>query len=56
MKRIPKQRTTFFFSATMPPAIQDLSNSLLHSPEKITITSQKPTLDNITQQVYHVKP
>lgn len=55
LKRIPKQRQTFFFSATMPKPIQDLADTLLHCPEKITIKSKKPTLDLVTQQVYHIK-
>lgn len=56
LKRIPAQRQTFFFSATMPKEIQALANSLLNNPEKIAIQSEKPTLQEITQQVYHVKP
>ena len=55
IKRVPKERQTFFFSATMPKPIQELANSLLHNPEKITIKSKKPTLEAIKQQVYHVK-
>jgi len=55
MKRIPTRRQTFFFSATMPKQIQELANSLLENPEKISIKSKKPTLDNIDQWVYHVK-
>lgn len=56
MKRIPDSKQTLFFSATMPKQIQELADSLLHSPEKISITSKKPTLLNIDQSVYHVKP
>lgn len=55
LKRIPKQRQTFFFSATMPKPIQELADTLLHCPEKIIIKSKKPTLDLVTQQVYHIK-
>lgn len=39
----------------MPKKIQELADSLLHCPERITIKSKKPTLEAITQQVYHVK-
>lgn len=56
MKRIPADRQTFFFSATMPREIQALANSLLNNPEKIAIVSKKITLPTINQQVYHVKP
>ncbi len=54
-KRVPKERQTFFFSATIPKAIRELADSLLHCPEKITIKAKKPTLDTIVQQVYHIK-
>jgi len=56
IKRIPQSKQTLFFSATMPREIRELSDSLLHSPEKISIKSKKPTLENIEQLVYHVKP
>jgi len=39
----------------MPEQIQKLADSLLDTPKKISITSEKPTLGAITQQVYHVK-
>lgn len=55
IKRIPKQRQTFFFSATIPTQIQTLADSLLHCPEKITIKSEKPSLEVIEQQVYHLE-
>jgi ATP-dependent RNA helicase RhlE len=32
IKRIPKQRQTFFFSAPIPTQIQTLADSLLHCP------------------------
>ena len=31
---LPKQRHNLFFSATMPPEIQTLSNSILNKPKK----------------------
>lgn len=55
IKRVPKEKQTLFFSATMPKAIAELANGLLKSPEKISIKSKKPTLENIEQTVYHVK-
>ncbi|MFK7780447.1 MAG: DEAD/DEAH box helicase [Candidatus Gracilibacteria bacterium] len=55
IKRIPKQRQTFFFSATMPKTIKALASSILHCPEEITVnTVSKPT-NTIKQQVYHIK-
>jgi len=55
IKRIPQAKQTFFFSATMPKQIQDLADSLVQNPEKISIQSKKPTLEKIEQLVYHVK-
>jgi ATP-dependent RNA helicase RhlE len=55
LKRVPKEKQTLLFSATMPKPIQELADSLLHCPEKIDIKSKKPTLEAITQQVYHIK-
>ena len=55
LKRVPKEKQTFLFSATMPKPIQELADSLLHCPEKINIKSEKPTLQAIKQQVYHIK-
>lgn len=55
IKRIPKQRQTFFFSATLPNQIQTLADSLLHCPEKITIKAQEASVQVIQQQLYHVE-
>lgn len=55
IKRIPKNRQTFFFSATMPPSIKELASSILHCPEEITINKVKITTDTIKQNVYHIK-
>lgn len=52
--KIPKQRQTLFFSATMPPEIQQLSQSLLHNPVKVEVTPVSSTVDIISQSVYHV--
>jgi ATP-dependent RNA helicase RhlE len=56
LKRVPKEKQTFLFSATMPKPIQELADSLLHCPENIDINSKTPTLELIDQQVYHIKP
>jgi len=55
IKRIPKERQTLFFSATIPKETQKLADSLLHCAEKITIKWKKVALETIKQQVYHVK-
>lgn len=55
IKRIPKERQTFFFSATMPAAIRELAKTVLHCPEEITVHAVASTTDTIKQEVYHVK-
>ena len=55
MKRIPKERQTFFFSATMPKEIRALASTLLHCAEEITVHKVASTTMNINQQVFQVK-
>ncbi|AEI46413.1 DEAD/DEAH box helicase [Paenibacillus mucilaginosus] len=58
MKRIiaklPVKRQTLFFSATMPPEITSLVNSLLKNPVKIEITPVSSTAERIKQMLYYV--
>lgn len=53
--QLPKQRQTLFFSATMPPAIAGLANSLLKSPEKVEITPVSSVVDTVEQYLYYVE-
>jgi len=54
LKALPTKRQSLFFSATMPPAIVQLSASILHKPVQVEITPEKPTVDSIRQSVYFV--
>lgn len=51
--RLPKQRQTLFFSATMPPEIRQLAHILLTDPVKVEVTPPSSTVDLIQQSVYH---
>jgi len=51
---LPQKRQTLFFSATMPPEIQKLANSILVNPEKVEVTPVSSTADTVTQSVYFV--
>jgi ATP-dependent RNA helicase RhlE len=51
---LPKKRQSLFFSATMPPEIVQLGNSILHHPEKVTVTPVSSTVEIIDQSVYLV--
>ena len=52
--KLPKERQSLFFSATMPPAIVELSHKILGNPEKITINPKQTTAEKIEQAVYFV--
>ncbi|MEO1434079.1 MAG: DEAD/DEAH box helicase [Bacteroidota bacterium] len=54
LKQLPERRQTLFFSATMPPAIQKLSDRILHRPQKVEVTPTSSTAEKISQSVYHV--
>ncbi|MES2797358.1 MAG: DEAD/DEAH box helicase, partial [Bacteroidota bacterium] len=51
---IPHERQTLFFSATMPPEIQKLANSILKNPIKVEVTPPSTTTELVAQSVYHI--
>ncbi|MBP6870966.1 MAG: DEAD/DEAH box helicase [Bacteroidales bacterium] len=50
---LPKKRQTLLFSATMPPEIEKLAQSMLINPAKAEVTPPATTVDLIEQQLYH---
>jgi ATP-dependent RNA helicase RhlE len=52
--KLPVSRQTLFFSATMPPDIQRLADTLLSNPVKVTVAPVSSTVDIINQSVFHV--
>ena len=50
---MPKQRQNLLFSATMPPAIRKLANTILQNPVEVNIAISKPN-ENIKQGVFLV--
>ncbi|MEO7923774.1 MAG: DEAD/DEAH box helicase [Chitinophagaceae bacterium] len=50
--KLPAQRQTLFFSATMPPEIQQLANSLLKNPVKVAVTPVSSTVEIIQQSLF----
>ena len=50
--RIPVKRQTLFFSATMPPEIAGLANTILKNPVRVEVTPVSSTAEKIAQQVY----
>jgi ATP-dependent RNA helicase RhlE len=51
---LPGRRQSLFFSATMPPEIVKLSDTILKNPSKVEIAPESPTVDIIKQFVYFV--
>lgn len=53
--RLPVKRQTLFFSATMPPEIIRLSQSILNNPVRIDITPVSSAAVTVDQSVYFVE-
>jgi ATP-dependent RNA helicase RhlE len=51
---LPRTRQSLFFSATMPPEIVKLADTICKNPAKVTITPGQPTVDIIEQFIYFV--
>jgi len=54
ISKLPAKRQTLFFSATMPPEIQQLAKLLLTDPIKVEVTPVSSTADTIKQALYFV--
>jgi len=50
--KMPSKKQTLFFSATMPPEITKMVQSLLVNPVKVEITPVSSTADRIEQSIY----
>ncbi|MEW6992463.1 DEAD/DEAH box helicase [Colwelliaceae bacterium 6441] len=55
ISKLPKQRQTLLFSATMPAEIEVLADAILKAPTKVQVASQKVTIDLVNQSVYHLE-
>jgi ATP-dependent RNA helicase RhlE len=51
---LPKKKQSLFFSATMPPEIVKLADSILNNPSKVSVTPVSSTVDIIKQYIYFV--
>jgi ATP-dependent RNA helicase RhlE len=52
--KLPSHRQSLFFSATMPPEISKLADTILVNPQKVAVTPVSSTVDTINQAVYYV--
>lgn len=55
LPKLPKDKQTLFFSATMPPAIAALSRSILRNPVRVEVAPVSSVVDVIEQSVYFVE-
>ncbi len=53
-KKLPFTRQTLFYSATMPPEIQRLTDQFLSNPARIEVARPATTATNITQQIVEI--
>jgi ATP-dependent RNA helicase RhlE len=52
--KLPAQRQTLMFSATMPGAIADLAAHMLRNPERVSVAPVAATADRIEQRIIRV--
>jgi superfamily II DNA/RNA helicase len=52
--KIPANRQTLFFSATMPSAISELADQMLRDPVKIAVAPAASTVERVEQRVIRV--
>lgn len=55
VNKLPKERVTLLFSATMPEKVQTLSQNYMSNPENIEVESKVNALDKIEQIYYSVE-
>ena len=54
LKWLPQKKQTMLFSATMPPEIAELVNSLLKNPARVAVDPVSSPVEAIAQSVYFV--
>ncbi len=53
-KLTPMTRQTLFFSATMPPEIQRITDQFLHAPVRVEVAKPATTADTIAQRIVRI--
>jgi len=53
--KVPDERQTLLFSATMPKSIQSLADSILTDPIEVRVTPEAPAADTVEHSVYLVE-
>ena len=53
LEKLPKERQSLFFSATMPSNILKLSSQILKSPQRVSVNPVSSTAQTIQQFIYY---
>ncbi|MBA63692.1 MAG: DEAD/DEAH box helicase [Planctomycetaceae bacterium] len=53
ISKLPNDRQSLFFSATMPPKIVELANQLLVTPVSVNVTPKKTSVKKIKQKIVY---
>lgn len=56
LSQLPEERQTVMFSATMPPAIQEIACKFQKDPVNVKVVKKELTVPKVTQYYYEVKP
>ncbi|KAF0124637.1 MAG: ATP-dependent RNA helicase RhlE, partial [Xanthobacteraceae bacterium] len=54
LAKLPEQRQSMLFSATMPTEVAKLARDMLWEPMRVEVTPEIVTVEAIEQHVYHV--
>ncbi len=52
--KLPTERQTLFFSATMPQQIAELARQMLRDPVKVAVTPAATTVEKVAQRAIHI--
>ncbi len=52
--KLPEERQTLLFSATMPKEISRLANEILYEPQRVEIAAKTVAVERIEQHVHHL--
>ena len=52
--KVPAQRQTLMFSATMPKEIAELAAQMLKNPQRVAVTPEATTVERLDQRVIHL--
>lgn len=54
IRTLPRERQSLLFSATMPPAVEQLASKILVEPVKVEVSPKAVSVERIVERVYHV--